>query len=173
MKKFPLPYRAKYLGLMLASLAFIVSDLLVFHGRLSLVGWFFGLCFLIFAFSPVLERRHQQKMSDNKQYIVSDQQQISHFIAGEPAQILSWQELDKVELQITSQGPYLDDVFWCLGNIRQDKTIVVSNNTQGMPELLTQLQALPGFDNYKLLQAMADTSDTRYRLWKKVPSPIR
>ena len=78
---------------------------------------------------------------------------------------VAWGELQKVEILTTSDGPFAPDVYWLLHGIGGG--CAVPQGATGDKALLERLQALPGFDNRPLIEAMASTSDRRFLCWQR------
>ena len=81
---------------------------------------------------------------------------------------VAWNDLQKVEVITTSEGPFAPDVFWVLHGTNGG--CAVPQGATGEKELLERLQALPGFDNRALMEAMACTSDKSFVCWEKAMS---
>ena len=76
---------------------------------------------------------------------------------------VGWGDLEKVEVVTTSDGPFAPDVFWVLhGTVGG---CAVPQGATGDGDLLARLQALPGFDNNAVIEAMSSTSDRRFLCW--------
>ena len=76
---------------------------------------------------------------------------------------VGWGDLEKVEVVTTSDGPFAPDVFWVLhGTVGG---CAVPQGATGDGDLLARLQALPGFDNNAVIEAMSATSDRRFLCW--------
>jgi hypothetical protein len=78
---------------------------------------------------------------------------------------IKWSALQAVIIKTTSNGPFVDDVFWVL--VGQNSGCVVPSETSGSDELLKRLQALPGFDNNAVIRAMSSMNDKDFLCWKK------
>jgi hypothetical protein len=57
------------------------------------------------------------------------------------------------------------DVFWLLHGT--DGGCAIPQGATGEKELLERLQALPGFDNAKVIEAMGSSSDRRFLCWQR------
>ena len=80
---------------------------------------------------------------------------------------VAWKDLVEVQIVTTDQGPWVDDVFYLL--IGADGTgCVVPQEDPASAALLTRLQALPDFDNDKVIEAMSCSENARFVCWKKV-----
>ncbi len=78
-----------------------------------------------------------------------------------------WEDLAEVGVITTSEGPFVEDVFWIL--IAQDGKggCAIPQGAEGTDKLLEALQRLDGFDNEAVIQAMASTADARFVCWKR------
>lgn len=76
---------------------------------------------------------------------------------------LKWDDLELVAIETTDEGPFATDVFWYLAG--ETSGCVIPLGATGEDVLLTRLQALPDFDNEKLIQAMTSASNQRFILW--------
>lgn len=68
-----------------------------------------------------------------------------------------WKHIQKIEIITTDDGPLAPDVFWLLHGTHSG--CVIPQGATGESELLEWLQALPGFDNGALIEAMGSTSN--------------
>ena len=82
---------------------------------------------------------------------------------------VGWADLQKVEVVTTADGPFAPDVFWVLH--ASAGGCAVPQGATGENELLARLQALPGFDNRAVIEAMSCTSDRRFLCWQRVIPP--
>jgi hypothetical protein len=78
---------------------------------------------------------------------------------------VGWADLQKVEVVTTSDGPLSPDVFWVLHGTHGG--CAVPQGATGESQLLERLQALPGFDNRAVIEAMSCTSDRRFLCWQR------
>lgn len=81
---------------------------------------------------------------------------------------LAWSELAEVEIVTTDDGPFADDVFWVLHG--GGKGLVVPQTAAGTDALLERLQALPGFRNEAVIQAMGSDGPGRFLCWRRPQS---
>ena len=82
---------------------------------------------------------------------------------------VAWDALSRVDIATTSEGPWVDDVFWLL--FAGDHGCVVPSEADGMSELLLRLQQLPGFDNDAVIRAMGCTDDELFPVWSRGSLP--
>lgn len=84
---------------------------------------------------------------------------------GEDA--VSWSDVQGVDLHVTSDGPFVEDVFFVLHG-PPGSGVVVPSGTAHERGLLEQLQRrLPGFDNQAVIDAMLCTEDRVFRIWRR------
>ena len=76
-----------------------------------------------------------------------------------------WEDLQRVEVFTTDDGPFAPDVFWMLFGTAGG--CAVPQGATGDRELLARLQALPGFDNESFIRAMGSTDYGRFPCWQK------
>src|SRR5262245_41344273 len=76
-----------------------------------------------------------------------------------------WDDLQRVEILNTEDGPSRPDVFWVLHGT--DTGCVIPQGATGEQALLHRLQDLPGFDNGVVIQAMTQTRAGRVQCWSR------
>jgi hypothetical protein len=81
------------------------------------------------------------------------------------ADSVAWDDLKAVTVITTDEGPFAPDVLWHLEGGRGG--CVVPQGAAGEDALLERLQALPGFDNEALVEAMSSAENRRFVCWKK------
>jgi len=74
-----------------------------------------------------------------------------------------WADLRAVLIRTTSDGPFVDDVFWVLAG--EKGGCVVPSESAGVQELMERLQQLPGFDDQAVIAAMCCASDKEFLCW--------
>lgn len=77
---------------------------------------------------------------------------------------VQWDELERVMIQNTSDGPLLPDRFWLLIGPGTTGCFIPWGAT-GEGELLARLQQLPGFDNQAVLEG--GTQDAVFTCWQR------
>jgi len=79
---------------------------------------------------------------------------------------ISWNDLVKVGITTTDEGPTVDDVFWGLHSPEQVEVVYPSEAT-GAQDLLGAMQSrLEGFDNEAVIRAMGSTANERFVVWQ-------
>ena len=84
---------------------------------------------------------------------------------------VGWAELETIEIVTTDDGPFAPDVFWVLRG--RHSGCAVPQGATGDRLLLERLQALPGFDNNAVIDAMSSTSNRRFLCWQKTGMTAR
>jgi hypothetical protein len=83
---------------------------------------------------------------------------------------VEWDEITRVRIRTTDEGPFLPDVFWAIHAGGDEPVVVFPGGASGESELLVELQRkLPGFNNNALIRAMTSTSNADFLLWPNVP----
>jgi hypothetical protein len=78
---------------------------------------------------------------------------------------VAWNDLQRVEILTTSDGPMSPDVFWLLHGTNGG--CAIPQGATGERALLERLQTLPGFDNAQVIEAMGSTTDRRFLCWQR------
>jgi len=81
---------------------------------------------------------------------------------------VSWEDLQKIEIITTDEGPLGEDFFWVLHGF--EGGVVVPATQAEEIGLLERLQELPGFDSLAVIQACSSTSHSRFLCWERRPS---
>jgi hypothetical protein len=80
-----------------------------------------------------------------------------------------WDELERVLIHTTSDGPLLPDCFWLLIGPGTTGCRIPWGAT-GEGGLLARLQQLPGFDNQAVLKA--GTQEAIFTCWQRQPAGV-
>ena len=88
---------------------------------------------------------------------------ICHRPDGTSEQV-NWSDLRAVIIETTDRGPAVCDVFWILVGTKGGS--VIPQGATNEKELLSRLQALPGFDNQAVIRAMGSTENQRFLCWE-------
>jgi hypothetical protein len=78
---------------------------------------------------------------------------------------VAWEDLQRVEILTTADGPFAPDVFWVLSGTNSG--CVVPWGATGDRELLERLQTLPRFDNTAVINSASKTDETMTLCWEK------
>lgn len=77
-----------------------------------------------------------------------------------------WDELSKVEIHTTDEGPFVEDVFFVLHGAQNRGCVIGQSEAYGT-ELLSRLQELPGFHNEQVIAAMGCSENARFLCWER------
>jgi hypothetical protein len=92
-------------------------------------------------------------------------------VVGELREAVAWEDLVWVRIYTTSDGPFVDDVYFALG-AADGKGCLVPQDQAVRADLLAVLQArLPGLDNQQVIRAMASTDNAYFTIWTRVEPP--
>jgi hypothetical protein len=100
-----------------------------------------------------------------RERVVFDEHGVLRTMSNGSTESVTWEELREVAIVTTGEGPFADDVYWVLS--ASDAGCAVPSGADGMNELLPRLQALQGFDNQVVVEAMGSTSDAKFVCWKR------
>jgi hypothetical protein len=78
---------------------------------------------------------------------------------------VAWDDLQRVEILNTPDGPFLPDVFWILNGT--DSGCVIPWGATGERDLLERLGRLPRFDSDAVINAASRTDDAVTLCWEK------
>src|SRR5262245_18698281 len=84
---------------------------------------------------------------------------------------VAWDDLQKVEIVTTDQGPFHPDVFWVLHGSKTG--CVVPQGVTGEAEFLDRMHRLPGFSNSAMIEAMTSCENRRFLCWEKAMAAER
>lgn len=76
-----------------------------------------------------------------------------------------WEDLRRVEILTTADGPISPDTFWVLSDSHSG--CMIPWGASGEQELLERLQRLPQFDNTALINASSLTEEAMTLCWEK------
>ena len=81
---------------------------------------------------------------------------------------VTWDDLERVEIVSTSEGPRFPDTFWLL--VGKVGGCAIPWGATGEADLLERLQQLPGFDNSAVIGAASEATDARRTCWEQAPT---
>jgi hypothetical protein len=83
-----------------------------------------------------------------------------------------WEEIERVEILTTDEGPYADDFFFLLEG-RDGNGVAVSNELAVKHGLVAVLQQrFAGVDSKAIIEASGSTQVRRFLVWQKQSRPI-
>ena len=83
---------------------------------------------------------------------------------GTVLEAVRWDALREVRVMTTSQGPFVDDVFFVLDGGAYGCVVPQALAPEGFVE---RLQELPGFDDEQLIASMTSTSEAEFVCWRR------
>jgi hypothetical protein len=76
-----------------------------------------------------------------------------------------WDEIIKVSVITTDQGPFVDDVFLAL--FKEDKGCIIPSTVHGYNDAYEIVSKFEGFDFSKYIESMSSTSNNEFICWHK------
>ena len=83
---------------------------------------------------------------------------------GQEPATLSLDQLSRVLIKTTDDGPFACDLFWILEG-RSGTPITVPKGATGEDDLVAYLVELDGFDHMRMIVAMGSTSNNLFECW--------
>ncbi|MEM4989514.1 hypothetical protein V8G57_19160 [Collimonas sp. H4R21] len=114
-----------------------------------------------------LGKRPESSIVPQLNVVEFNDEQVTRTTADGIRETLLWSELQEISIITTDGGPYVDDVFWELRGTSHG--CLVPSEAEGIKELLSKLQELPGFNNEAVIQAMGSTDNARFLCWQREP----
>jgi hypothetical protein len=112
------------------------------------------------------EMDDRPRLQPESQYVVQVSESIlSCTHPDNTIERVAWDDLQRVEILTTDQGPFVPDVFWVLHGSKSG--CVVPQGATGERELMERLQRLHGFRNDVVIEAMPSTETRRFTCWEK------
>ena len=108
----------------------------------------------------------QRKLNPESRFIVrlSDEAVSCERPDGRVEQV-AWDDLRRVEILTTPDGPLLPDAFWVLSG--SDSGCVIPWGATGDRELLERLQRLPHFDSMAVINTAPKTEESMTLCWQR------
>lgn len=119
-------------------------------------------CTGVFVSIPFLRARTRPR-----DVVAVDETGIERQAAGGTRESIRWDQLDRVFIATTDEGPVNDDVFWVFIDESGSGGCAVPASAEGFEALLDRVQQLPGFDNQKVIDAMGSTENARFDVWQR------
>jgi len=137
----------------------------------SLFAALFGLPGLAFAWKARFGLQPSAELPADAGVVHCDSAGVRYHAPDGATKEIAWEQLAEVRILTTPDGPWADDVFWMLTDADRSQGLLVSNSAKGVAELLAAMQALPGFDNAKFVEAMGSTSLAEFTVWRRESQP--
>ena len=105
-------------------------------------------------------------LQPESQFVVrlSDSEVVCQRPDGQTERV-AWDDLRRVEILTTPDGPFSPDAFWVLSG--SDSGCVIPWGATGDRELLERLQRLPQFDNMAVINSAPKTEESMTLCWQK------
>ena len=158
------PYSRDNWFLMIFCAAFAWAGLSSSDLGFKVVGGLFALGVLAVAVRVPLERRAEMTSQERVTY---DDERIVHYLRSGRTESIAWSDVGEVEILTTDDGPAMEDFFWIIQSADHSKGCAVSGGADGMDRLLVRLQALPGFRNEAVIDALGSTRRARFAVWER------
>jgi len=108
----------------------------------------------------------QRKLDPESRFIVHlSEEAVSCECPDGRTERVAWDDLQRVEILTTTDGPYAPDAFWVLSGT--DSGCVIPWGATGDSELLERLQRLPRFDNMAVINTAPRTKKAMTLCWQK------
>jgi hypothetical protein len=105
-------------------------------------------------------------MAPDPDRVVVDQVGVARRLPDGRQEAVRWDDLVEVAIRTTPQGPWQEDVFFLLTG-RDGGGVAVPHGEAVQRDLLGWLQALPGFDNQQVVEAMGCAEDAMFVCWRR------
>ena len=130
--------------------------------------WILALIMGIGTVAVLGRRRRAKTLEPESLFDVSyDSDEIEVFDPSGKSRVVPWNEIVRVSIRTTDEGPFSPDVFWEIEGRGDGAVIVFPGGAPGESELLAELQRrLDGFDNEQVIAAMTSTSNARFLVWQ-------
>lgn len=98
--------------------------------------------------------------------VVFDEEVVIRTLPDGSTESVRWDDLQRVAIQTTDQGPGIEDVWWIL--FGAEGGCLVPQGADGTQDLLEGMQErLPGFDNQTICEAMGCTHNAVFEVWSR------
>ncbi|MEM8605895.1 MAG: hypothetical protein AAGF92_02220 [Myxococcota bacterium] len=97
--------------------------------------------------------------------VTFDDHELVHTTTSGTTATIPWADLTRVQIVTTNAGPFACDLFWRLTANGTEHTI--ASEAHGTDLLLERLQALPGFNNEAVIEAMGSTHHATFEVWAR------
>lgn len=98
--------------------------------------------------------------------VTCDDQNINFRWAWGSTASVSLNEVQRILIRTTDQGPFDDDVFFVLETA--GKNFVIPQAAPGASQLLEYFQQLPDFNNEAVIDSMGCTDNKEFLCWERV-----
>jgi len=145
-------------------LILVVAFYLLLHSGMRVLGSWMADRAVEKALARPLEAPSARLMPESQFVVHLSETEVSCHRPEGTVEAVQWDELERVMIQTTSDGPLLPDRFWLLIGPGTTGCCIPWGAT-GEGELLARLQQLPGFDNQAVIGA--GTQDAVFTCWQR------
>jgi len=138
-------------------------------GETAATIWF-GFCVFLSGFLAhrLLPRPDLSDLVTEEQIVVEfDNDEISCIRPDGYTEQVRWDDLARVEVMTTNEGPWACDVYFVLHGTSSG--CLIPQGATGDQKLVERLLELPGFDEKLFVDAMGCTSNRTFDVWKRSP----
>jgi hypothetical protein len=107
----------------------------------------------------------RQKVSPKKARAFCDDDGVKVEYPDHPAASIRWEEIMKISVITTDQGPFIDDVF--LAFFDGARHCLVPSEADGYNEVFDRVSKFKGFDFEQYIQAMASAENHEFICWER------
>lgn len=79
---------------------------------------------------------------------------------------LKFDDIQRVAIRTTDEGPGVEDVYWVLAT--RDQMCLIPHGVEGESDLFDRLLKLPNFDNQAMIAAMTCTENAEFECWSSL-----
>lgn len=94
-----------------------------------------------------------------------DEQGVRRMYAGKLLEGVRWDDLVKVSIMTTDEGPFVEDFFWLL-QAADGSGAAIGQEQASEIDLLGRLQRLPRFDNVAVIEASGCCENREFVCWE-------
>lgn len=150
----------------LASLALaVLLCLLLYFGMRAFGSWLVDRA-VARALAPPPDAPVARLMPESQFVVRLSKSEVSCLRPDGGIEAVRWDELERVAIHTTREGPFVPDRFWLLIGPGTSGCCIPWGATGGA-ELLARLQQLPGFDNQAVIRV--GTQDDVITCWQRQP----
>lgn len=104
-------------------------------------------------------------------WVVRIDEDVVSVTTPEPSlQSIRWDELTRIQIRTTDEGPWAPDVIWGLHRA-EGEPVIVLNGATGIQDLIKEMEGrLPDFRDDEVIRAMGSTSNAIFVVWERAHS---
>lgn len=98
---------------------------------------------------------------------ITDEEIVCSFPSTMRSDKIRWQDIVKIQVLITDEGPYVCDVFFVLLDSNDLGVVIPQDRQKESKTVLDRIVKFPGFDHQTFLHAMGHSEVKWFDVWKK------